>query len=229
MLTRVPMLAPSACASVLDGVTALRDRWTRRTTSGEFYTLGAASYMDDGEGYAALAADRNAVLARVFAPLYDELLSRLGAALGAPAHFTEDKALPGFHIWGVPGIPTSGAASLHFDLQYEKHAWPEPVSQPMSFTLPLALPVAGGGLSMWDLTHERVMAFYARAPYHVPLAEIAALVPERHEPYAVGELVLHSGHTLHRIAGTPAIEPDDMRITLQGHGVFCGGTWHIYW
>ena len=231
-VTRVPLLGDAASDSVVAEVRAQRGRWVRRGTA-EFYTLGAASYLDDGATYEARAAELNHVLLTRFAPLYAHLLDCVAAALGAPAVLAEGKAVPGFHIWGVPGIPTGPNASLHFDLQYEKLRWPDAAAgtaaSSMSFTLPLQLPRCGAGLSLWDTTYERVQAFYARTGFRGTLDDLLPLFVERVERYVRGELILHSGHQLHRIAPVAEVAPDDVRVTLQGHGRLMGGAWHLYW
>lgn len=231
MFRRLLLLGDAACDSVIAEVLRLRDRWIRRGTA-EFYTLGAASYLDDDAGYVARAAECNPILMARFAPLYAHLRERLARLLEAPVVMADGKAVPGFHVWGVPGIPTEPFASLHFDLQYQKLAWPDAPTaamRPLSFTLPLRLPRRGAGLSVWDTTYEQVQAFYARSQFTGSLDDLLPLFTERVEPYVRGELIVHSGHVLHRIAAVPEVEPDDLRITLQGHGVLFGGAWHIYW
>jgi hypothetical protein len=84
-------------------------------------------------------------------------------------------------------------------------------------------------LSLWDTTYERVQAFYARTGFRGGLEDLLPLFAERVEPYVRGELILHSGHQLHRIAPVPDVAPDDLRITLQGHGRSMRGAWHVYW
>jgi hypothetical protein len=231
MMFHLELLGDAACDSVVTEVLAQRARWIRRG-SAEFYTLGAASYLDDADAYAAHTAELNPLLAARFAPLYANLRERLAAALGAPVVQANGKALPGFHVWGVPGIPTGPHASLHFDLQYDKLTWtdgPGAGEGSLSFTLPLRLPRRGGGLSLWETTYERVQAFYARTGFAGTLEDLLPLITERVEPYACGELIVHSGHQLHRIAPVPEVEPDDLRITLQGHARKSGGVWFLYW
>lgn len=226
------LLGAAACDSVVDEVVRHRDRWVRRGDA-EFYTFGAASYLDDDARYAAGVAELNPLLRSRFAPLYAHLLDQLAIALGGPVELAEAKAVPGFHIWGVPGIPTSACASLHFDLQYQKLRWPdaarEAAVRAVSFTLPLQLPRRGAGLSVWDLTYEQVQAFFARTGFGGTLEDLLPLVAGRVEPYHRGELVVHSGHVLHRIAPISEVEPDDLRITLQGHGLWFDGRWQLYW
>ena len=42
-------------------------------------------------------------------------------------------------------------------------------------------------------------------------------------------MALHAGHLLHQIAPGTALQPQDERITLQGHGVYVDGAWRLYW
>lgn len=232
MFARLRLLGEAACDSVVAEVLHHRARWARRGT-GEFYTFGAASYLDEAEAYERRAGELNPLLLARFAPLYACLRERLAQTLDAPVELAEGKAVPGFHVWGVPGIPTGAHASLHFDLQYQRLRWPAELRagpvRALSFTLPLRLPRAGGGLSLWDVTHDRVAAFCVRAGFRGTLEDMLPLFEERHEAYAPGELVVHSGHVLHRIAPVPRVEPDDLRLTLQGHALWLGGAWQLYW
>ena len=50
-----------------------------------------------------------------------------------------------------------------------------------------------------------------------------------YHPYRIGGLVLHSGHKVHQIAPANDGQRGDERITLQGHGIRCGGVWNLYW
>jgi len=227
------MLDSAQCSAVVADILALRERWISRSPC-EFYTLGTASYLDDGVEYDTRASQLNPILDARFAWLYELLLGALRTTLDAPVYLADQKARPGFHVWGVPGIPTGPEdASLHFDLQYRRLRWPADavldVEHSVSFTLPLRLPRHGGGLAVWDTTQERVDAFYRRTQFAGSVHDIAVLFEERFEPYACGELVLHSGHVLHRIASVAEVYPDDLRICLQGHGLRYGGAWQLYW
>jgi hypothetical protein len=233
VLTRIALLDQAACDAIVDEVLAHRSQWVRRIPSAEFYTLGAASYLDDGAQYDELAARMNPILRDRFGALYAALRAAIERVTGERVRYCDAKALPGFHVWGVPGIPTAGDASLHFDLQYERLHWPAHASidftRPLSFTLPVRLPRLGGGLSVWDTTHDRVQAFYMRTGFLGTIDDIASLLVERREAYACGELVVHSGHLLHRIAPVAEVHSDDVRMTLQGHALFVDGAWQLYW
>jgi len=227
-----PLLAPSECAELAARVRAYERQWTRRSAN-EFFTLGAASYLDDPAFYLERASATNPLLEAAFCDLHERLRAALSDQLEAPCAFATPFALPGFHIWRVPGIPTRAEASLHFDMQYERVPFPERArsgfEKPISFTLPLVLPRCGGGLTTWDVTVDQVNAFYRRTGYSVMLDDLTLLLPARHHAYEPGTLVLHSGHMLHQIAPVPSVEHDDERIALQGHGVFYDGEWKLYW
>ena len=48
-------------------------------------------------------------------------------------------------------------------------------------------------------------------------------------PYSVGRAVVHTGHVLHQIGVTPTVTDDDVRITLQGHGLVINDELVCYW
>jgi hypothetical protein len=231
MVVRRSLLDDRTCAATCDAVLALRARWIRRMPEVEFFTLGAASYLDREPDYTARLVALNPVLRAHFASLHAAVTAALAEIVEEPVELASDKALPGFHVWGVPGIPTEPVTSLHFDLQFEHLAWPDAVdlTRTLSFTLPLRLPRGGGGLSLWDTTKDRVDAFYCEAGFRGTLNDLTLLLPEHFEPYRCGELVIHSGLELHRIAPVAAVVPDDLRVTLQGHGLRVGNRWQIYW
>jgi hypothetical protein len=111
-------------------------------------------------------------------------------------------------------------------------SWPEEddpqLSRSISFTLPLKLPRAGGGLTVWDLEYEEFLDARRRG-YVETIAEIQRFKKSEHVPYRIGEMVVHSGHRLHQIAPVESVDDDDERMTLQGHGVPCASGWVLYW
>jgi hypothetical protein len=169
----------------------------------------------------------NALLRASFAELYSDLCAVLTAALG-PVRFHPQLALPGFHLFAprpghdlLPGTQAfaSAGGSVHVDLQHRAHGsvwqgferidW----ARPLSFTLALALPACGGGLRIWPRTTGVTEAE----------AEQAELVS-----YRLGELVSFTQPLLHQIAPAALLQAGDQRITLQGHGLCCDGTWLLY-
>jgi hypothetical protein len=239
-MRQVPVLTPQDCEEVACRVHSLRDSWTPREKSDPcyFFTLGAASYLDgpsstvDHESYYTLARSKNSVLSRNFFRLYDKMTRSLEIELNAPVLLYSGFALPGFHIWLSKGILTKPVASLHFDLQYQRLRWNADdkldFSRTLSFTLPLRLPAAGGGLYIWDLTLDEYMDAKARG-YVDTIEELQRFKKMRFWPYDLGCLVLHSGHELHQIAPVPRVYDNDERMTLQGHGIMSAKGWRIYW
>ena len=196
-----------------------------------FFTLGAASYLDAGgrrrPSYEERASRDNPLLRTHFSWLYERLRTAIGDHLGEPVDFHAAFALPGFHVFERCMIFERSFASMHRDLQYRALDWTgdEPdFDRPISFTVPMAMPSAGAGLELWDL-HAADLDGLSDAEV---TARAAAETPVYH-PYRLGVVNLHSGHQLHRIA--PMAFGDDVseRMTLQGHGVRCGGTWRLYW
>src|SRR3979409_2679616 len=83
-----------------------RAGWCARGASptSAFFTLGAASYLDNAEEYATRARELNPVLRDGFAGLYARIAEFLSARLRAPVGFADGLALPGVHIWLAPAI-----------------------------------------------------------------------------------------------------------------------------
>ncbi|HLI10383.1 MAG TPA: hypothetical protein VKY65_02180 [Alphaproteobacteria bacterium] len=243
---RVPVLDAPQCAEICANVHALRPFWTPREGKPcGFFTLGQASYFDcrdprERREYLRRASDANALLRARFAPLYEAVRRALEAALAEPCALTESYALPGFHIWlsaGVPRLDLFGRqrgayASVHFDLQYQLlepgRGAPPTAREALSFTLPLRLPCAGGGLNLWDIDYADFLAAAARDRDVTP-QRMSRSKPARRVVYAVGELVLHSGHALHQIAPVRRVRAGDERISLQGHALRTGEGWSLYW
>ena len=238
MFDTISLLSSQECESVRRAVLALRPRWiTRGSPEHPFHTLGAASYIDASPApaaprYAEVAVETNPLLRAHFPWLYARVMYRLSVYLQAEVRTAAELALPGFHIWEGLNVPT-GPLSVHFDLQYLSIPWPEvrraDRSRPLSFTLPIALPSQGGGLNSWDLSYEAHAADQREAGRLTPVHEMIKDRTRTFHPYAEGVLTLHSGHTLHQIAAVERAFADDLRITLQGHGLYCDGAWTIYW
>ena len=230
--TDIVLLSEQACDAIRTDVHALRDHWVERNAWVPFYTLGAASYLDAGQNgspsYYEKAQQCNPVLRAHFGWLYTQMADALEKELSAPVCYRETCGLPGFHVFLSSQMFERPVASIHQDLQYQTQDWDEfksvDFNRPISFTLAVALPKYGGGLSVWDVWHEEMVG---RSP-----EEIKALIKSRerkHHAYRVGHMVLHSGHMVHQIAPMVNAQPDDERITLQGHGLLCDGTWRVYW
>lgn len=229
-MQRLPMLSAQECLPIVERVMALSGHWLQRGPV-DFYTLGAASYLDgawDNDPYRSRRMATNPILQSAFAGLYALVVNRLSAALACDVAFHPELALPGFHVFAakpgepmLPSTPAMAAAggSIHRDLQYQSHRtlWQRynyvDWQHPLSFTLPLELPAAGGGLNIW--------------PAHGPLDDLKHCTPER-IPYRSGELVWFCTPLAHQIAPVQPVSENDRRLTLQGHGLRCGGCWLLY-
>ena len=97
-------------------------------------------------------------------------------------------------------------------------------TNPISFTLAISLPKYGGGLNLWDIKHQEIVGLSKPE-----LKQIFKTRRKIYYPYEIGTLYLHSGHIIHQAAPGRDIQPEDDRITLQGHGIFSQGKWQIYW
>ena len=93
----------------------------------------------------------------------------------------------------------------------------------ISFTLPIELPACGGGIRVWELDLFQIQEQEKREAI-----ELIRSSQSRRYSYTEGKLFVHRGHALHQIAPWKA-GVDDYRITLQGHGLYFGGQWNIYW
>jgi hypothetical protein len=230
-IVRLDLLSREECAAVRTEVLALREHWRRRDAQLPFFTLGVASYLDAVANYAEYAGAldaTNALLSRHFARAYARLIAALSRHFGAPAAFASGLALPGFHIYLAHKMFEQPLASIHCDTQYQPHDWGAfghaDFRHPMSFTLAIALPQCGGGLNTWDMDYAE---YSTLTPSQ--LAQRLAQCQQGYVDYAIGELVLHSGHLVHQAAPARDVRGEDERITLQGHALNCDGQWLLYW
>lgn len=234
---RLQLITPLECRATLDRILALRLSWTGRGENEfPFFTLGVASYMDlappgsDIDAFDKATFESNARLKLHFPDLLEKVRLGVRTITGTEATFPDRVPLPGFHIWLEDAIPRSPTASIHFDLQYEplveRSRLPRP-QQMLSFTLPVRLPTAGGGLNVWNIDYrapDLAQRIGDRSLHEAVLSHETVFLP-----YREGELLLHSGNRAHQIAPVPSVYPGDMRITLQGHGVLSEGRWLLYW
>ena len=226
----LPVLSAEECSAVRTTIMQLRPSWIQRNAAAPFYTLGAATYIDaarDGNWYRSLAMQCNPVLRENFNPLYERVAKVLADRLGTPVGYSDRLALPGFHIYLSSKLFEKPIASIHCDSQYKFHDWSgmdSDLNNPLSFTLTIALPNNGGGLNVWDITLDQLAG--------KSNVEIGALVRSQahtFHPYTLGHLAMHSGHIMHQAAPGVDVQPEDERITLQGHGIRVNGSWQLYW
>ena len=121
--------------------------------------------------------------------------------------------------------------SVHVDVQWEEHHdhWQTfkevDLKNTMSFTIPIKLPSGGGGLYTWaDEVNPHSFNYTTNDN---KLAELES--PAITNLYTEGEMIYFMGHLLHQMMPGVNVQPDDRRITVQGHGQKCDGTWRIYW
>ena len=232
------LLTPEQCDEIYQKIASLRQYWLPRGSADSlFCTLGAASYLDCGDyidpedTYWQKASRYNPLLLEHFGWLYTLVKEYLETQLNAPVNYSSDVAYPGFHLWLAQAIPTLPVASMHFDLQYRHLTWENlddiDFNNTFSFTLPIQLPVSGGGLNLCDLNYLEYLDI--RKNNQIDWDLIPRFRESRYHAYQVGEIVMHSGHTMHQIAPSSIVTASDRRVTLQGHGVYVNDTWQIYW
>ena len=173
---------------VADSVLDLRNLWESRSEDFPFYTLGKSAYLDGNtEDYYSGADRLNKILMETFRPLYKFVAGSLAEELGERVYFKLKLALPGFHIFPSDEKLLSITGNWHFDKPHKTLCLGEVDAS--AFTVPVMLPSSGGGMES----------------------------EEKYHPYSVGEMVMHSGEELHRIAKYNKYREGEYRITLQGH------------
>lgn len=232
MLTLNECLSEEESKKVLDIVHSLENQWEPRMGKEvPFYTLGAATYFDAAEHgkafYKKKAEKTNPLLLENFSFLYNRLQEVLEKITGKKVLYEKQLALPGFHIFQYYELFKKPLASIHFDLQFLHFDWnykKVDYDHPLSFTLPISLPRCGGGLNYWEL--------YYNDCKELPDWEMEKLKKNtkmQYLPYQVGKILVHEGFLLHQIAPTKEMQPNDERITLQGHGLICDDILRVYW
>ena len=241
-LDRMAICSAAEAAAHADTVNKLQQHWVARDQSALF-TLGAAAYLDaptpetvakfglpvpEDNAYEVGVEKFNPVLKGAFAVLYDDIRLALAGHLGTEVHYAPGKAYPGFHVFNHhPQYASPTAQVPHYDRQYEALQWGQPVTvenaRTLSFTLLLKMPASGAGLMVWNVYLQDILGLdKAQAIEKIKQARTWR------EDYAVGELVLHPGHQLHRIAPWQSNE-QEQRITLQGHALYINDCWMLYW
>ena len=239
---RVDVVSSAEALNIANRVNSLQSEWIPRD-SFALHSLGAAAYLDaptattvemfgleapGKSSYDSNVAKYNELLRQNFADVYSRVSAVLADMLEDDVEMADGKALPGFHIFGHHkqyGVPTTHVA--HYDRQFENLDWPISIdvrtTQTISFTLPVRLPSAGGGLLLWDVQLGDVLDLSRETAK----ARIKSAKTHREE-YNLGTLVCHPGYQLHRIAPWTSV-PGEQRITLQGHGLYIDNCWFIYW
>ena len=250
-ITDVAILTPAECVQVRSAVENLREHWIQRHPVFPFYTLGASNYFDlaylANPPYYEMAAACNHLLQSHLGWLYQKVAETLAQHLQAPVAYRDSLALPGFHIFLSDRAFERPKALTHqewFQARYDPETMSNPVhcdtphllfnwgasyqgvdfQNPISITLSIALPSSGAGMYVWDLHRNETLGMSQDE-----LLQQFEARERRLHPYAIGHCALHSGFYYHQVAPFWNAQPDDIRITLQGHGLRCQGVWQLYW
>ena len=173
-------------------------------------------------------------LDRTFPLVYDRLRATLARELGQPIEWMEPfntrMGRPGFHVLFPHAAASLRVFHLHSDSgQLDGLRTRESLKLRLSlceaesmiaFTLPIRMPSARCGLRTIST------AACERDP-----PRCTACAEERVHEYEVGTLYWHSGHVVHQVLEWPFRHADAAtpRITLQGFGLRCNGTYRLYW
>lgn len=260
MLKKVKVLEKEEVLNIYERLNDLKDYWELRNEDEHpfelpRFTLGSASYIDakySYEKYIKKAEEFNPLLEKNLAALYEKVLSSLETALEKECEYSSGNALPGFHIFGSDIYFEEESGNFHHDRQDELIDWGEVQHNPannLSFTLSIKLPKRGAGLilfrdqvsvdKVFQETEENITvlkeilvnSYSFKEAVETP-CDLNELVNElEFIKYEEGYMFIHSGKFTHAMA--PAIEmaKDDMRITLQGHGILdeATGKYLLYW
>ena len=106
--------------------------WSQRARGIDFYTLGAACYLDlvlqrSINQYVDAASKWNPILWDYFEPFYQQLVDRLTQRFACDFRFHPRVALPGFHVFGPkPDRPASMFNKVLFQKGGTIHQHPTP-------------------------------------------------------------------------------------------------------
>lgn len=187
-----------------------------------FYSFGAAGYMDLSEHgkefYKEEFQKTNPFLKENFSWLYQKVFNNLEKIYNRKFELYDNAAYPGFHIFLNNDVFEIALASRHVDLQYKDIDWQGTKIDPaksISFTLYLELPKNGGGVYYWDLFYEDLCQMNLK-----DREEEIHKHEKKLKTFNEGDLFIHNGHQYHQIAPFFDIEPEDQRISLQGHAIY---------
>jgi hypothetical protein len=232
VVVRIPLLNEAECQRNWQAAKALRKYWTHRHAFLPSYSVGAAAYLDvPAEGvhtYLMRAIRMNKFLRRDFGPLAESVRAAIEDHVGATTVISPRFAVPGFHIFETHPRLDELKPRVHFDLQglrldFKSEDAEDPEKR-LSFTIAVSLPKGGAGLNTWDFQHSEYMQM---TPAEVE--DYFATLQATYHSYNLGELVIHTGSKLHAIAANLEMDPDDARVTYQGHAQFTQGQWQLYW
>jgi hypothetical protein len=251
MLKHLQLITEQEAADITNIVLSLKSSF-KSYANNKFSILGAASYANSSKEYSSIIKDTNPILIDNFKNLFNKIKSFLETNLGKECFFDKNLSYPGFHIFhGNHQDALLPLTSLHIDTPYELHKDYliknyEKINFdfPLTLTLALKLPKSGAGLYYWDnqgwemQKEEESYSFYSEiykkyinifkneTPY---IKDYKKALEPKYLKYIEGNIVFFKGNLLHQIAPFfDPIEKDEIRITLQAHGVECNNKWLIY-
>lgn len=205
------------------------------------YTLGSASYLDASkyskeesdlskEDIVKRLTEYNPILKASFSELLETIRYFFEKKIGIECRYSSILAYPGFHIFKSSSENSNQYNhEPHFDGQYEtlmkimniKNVSAEDL---LSFTLPIALPLEGGGLRMWDWNYTNNKGKTSEEIINgIKKSKIVNI------EYNEGEIIWHNGLYLHQIKAWSSSENSTPRITMQGHGCLINNKMYLYW
>ncbi len=196
----------------------MREQWQQHDGS-SLWSLGTAAYRFQGsrDEYRAAVRPQNALFRRELGGVYRTLLSRLADVVGSRVKLMHEIAHPGFHILRFDQHASYDPGPAHYDVPHRRIPWLRAdavVDSPgLSFVIPIVLPRATTGLE--------VFAAWGRM-------KVAADATPLSQPYRPGTMYVFSGLWNHRISAV-AGQPDEVRLTMQGHVVTINGEAIAFW
>ena len=120
-IRKFPFLSHKDATEFSQQVLQESELWHRRAKGVDYYTLGAAYYLDlnpyqTANRYQYLAHKYNPTLWKRFEPLYRHLANYCSDQFGGIFAFHEKLALPGFHIFGPKPLAEPGSLNHFFQL-----------------------------------------------------------------------------------------------------------------
>ena len=260
MIKKIQVLNKNESADIYERIIRLKPYWKHRDEDEHpfdlpRYTLGAVAYIDaivSYENYLKVAAEENLMLKENLADFYEIVRLVLEEALEISCTYAEPNALPGFHIFGSDIYFEEEPGKFHHDRQDELIKWGDIIYEPLeniSFTLSLKLPARGAGLILLgdqvlvddslkesdedsqilqdviETSFQMNEVFYTRNDTHIDLSKLEFI------KYEEGFMFIHSGRFTHAMAPAIQMKSDEMRITLQGHGILSkkDNKYLLYW
>jgi hypothetical protein len=232
VIETLDFLTHEECSKIGSIIHELNNYWDKRDAVFPFFTLGVPAYLDASpftlqSRYLPKVPSRNAVLTENLGWMYEKLAEKLSNHLSASVKFHPTYSLPGFHIYLYNDIfRRDDVSQPHFDLQFKNLVWDEAVDfhNSLSITMAISLPESGSGMLYWDLQFSDVDQFNRQR-----ISELKQSRTKNYFQYQAGKLVIHPGNFLHQVGLFQDPNPEDERITLQGHMAFYQDSWHLYW